>query len=117
MRFLVDAQLPRRLAHRLRDLSHDAVHTLDLPLKNRTKDEVIKEISLREKRVVITKDGEFVDSFILYGKPYKLLLISTGNIRNADLERLFLQNIGQIAKAFDQYGFVEMDRTSVIFHL
>ena len=117
MKFLVDAQLPRRRAHRLRDLGHDAVHTLDLPLKNRTKDEVIKEISLREKRVVITKDGEFVDSFILYGKPYKLLLISTGNIRNSDLEKSFLQNIEQIAEAFDQYGFIEMDRTTVTFHL
>jgi predicted nuclease of predicted toxin-antitoxin system len=29
MRFLVDAQLPRRLAHRLRDRGHDALHTLD----------------------------------------------------------------------------------------
>jgi hypothetical protein len=30
MTFLVDAQLPRRLAHRLRDRGHDALHTLDL---------------------------------------------------------------------------------------
>jgi len=47
MNFLVDAQLPRRLAHRLRDLGHDVVHTLDLPLKNRTPDSEVKEISLK----------------------------------------------------------------------
>jgi predicted nuclease of predicted toxin-antitoxin system len=45
MNFLIDAQLPRRLAYRLRDLNHDAVHTLDLPLRNRTPDSVIEEIS------------------------------------------------------------------------
>jgi len=38
MKFLVDAQLPRRLAYRLQDAGHDAVHTLDLPLANRTPD-------------------------------------------------------------------------------
>jgi predicted nuclease of predicted toxin-antitoxin system len=31
MKFLVDAQLPRRLTYRLREAGHDALHTLDLP--------------------------------------------------------------------------------------
>jgi predicted nuclease of predicted toxin-antitoxin system len=70
MNFLVDAKFPRRLAYRLRDFGYDVVHTLDLPRRNRTPDAEIKELSLREKRVVITKDGEFVDSFILQGIPY-----------------------------------------------
>lgn len=117
MNFLVDAQLPRQLAQRLRDLGHDVVHTLDLPLENRTPDSEIEEISLRENRVVITKDGDFVDSFILQGKPYKLLLISTGNIKNLDLENLFVQNIKQIVEAFEQFSFIEIDRTAVTIHL
>jgi predicted nuclease of predicted toxin-antitoxin system len=116
MNFLFDAQLPRRLAYRLRDFGHDALHTLDLPLRNRTPDPEIKEISLREERVVVTKDGEFVDSFILQGKPYKLLLISTGNIKNADLEKLLLQNLEYIVEAFEQYSFIELDRTAVTIH-
>ncbi len=36
MNFLVDAQLPRRLARILTGAGHDAVHTLDLPNANRT---------------------------------------------------------------------------------
>jgi predicted nuclease of predicted toxin-antitoxin system len=88
MKFLVDAQLPRRLVYRLQDAGHEAIHTLDLPLGNRTPDRVINEISEREQRIVITKDADFVNSFTLYHKPYKLLLISTGNIKNAELERL-----------------------------
>jgi len=36
MKFLIDAHLPKRLAQLLQRLGHDAIHTLDLPGKNRT---------------------------------------------------------------------------------
>jgi predicted nuclease of predicted toxin-antitoxin system len=31
MKFIIDAQLPRRLARFLQGLGYDAIHTLDLP--------------------------------------------------------------------------------------
>ena len=40
MKFLVDAHLPRHLAHQLRAFGHEAVYTLDLPRGNRTPDTV-----------------------------------------------------------------------------
>ena len=80
MRFLVDAQLPRRLANWLRSEGHDAVHTLDLPDGNRTRDSELNAISVRERRTIITKDEDFVDSFLLRNEPHKLCLIATGNI-------------------------------------
>ena len=83
MRFLVDAQLPRRLSRELQARGHDAVHTLDLPQGNRTPDTAINQLSVDDGRVVITKDADFVDSLIVQGVPYKLLLISTGNIKNS----------------------------------
>ena len=82
MRFLIDAHLPRRLAYRLKEMGHDVVHTLDLPDQNRTSDTFIEELSLRDHRVVITKDSDFVNTYLLHGRPYKLLLVSTGNITN-----------------------------------
>ncbi len=116
MNFLVDAHLPRRLAYHLHDADHDALHTLDLPTGNRTTDTTINELSAREGRVVITKDTDFVDSFLLFRKPYKLLLISTGNITNADLEALFVPQISVIATAFATYDYLELTRTELIFH-
>jgi len=44
MKFLIDAQLPRRLAHRLRQSGFEAIHTLDLPDGNRTSDLTLNEI-------------------------------------------------------------------------
>ncbi len=117
MRFLVDAQLPRRLTKQLQQAGVEAVHTLDLPLGNRTPDQVINDLSVTERYILVTKDSDFVDSVDLQKKPWQLLLVSTGNIGNSELETLFLANIEQILKGFDSSDFLEINRTSVIFHL
>jgi predicted nuclease of predicted toxin-antitoxin system len=116
MKFLVDAQLPRRLVTLLRQAGYDAIHTLDLPLGNRTTDTIINELSINEQRVVVTKDSDFVDSRVLLGQPWKLLLVSTGNIHNTELIPLFLANIDRIAEGFESFDFIEINRTNVIFH-
>jgi predicted nuclease of predicted toxin-antitoxin system len=117
MKFLVDTQLPRRLVARLQDAGHEAIHTLDLPLGNHTPDSIINELSVHEGYVVITKDVDFVNSFHLHRRPHKLLLISTGNIRNSELESLLLSNLESIAGSFDHFDFIEINRTAVIFHI
>ena len=76
MKFLVDAQLPRRLARQLAAAGHDALHTLDLPDGNRTPDSIITELADREGRVVVSKNADFVVSHTLSAKPYRLLLIA-----------------------------------------
>lgn len=65
MKFLVDAQLPRRLTFALQAAGHDAIHTLDLPNGNATSDAEINAVSERDQRIVITKDADFVNSFLL----------------------------------------------------
>jgi predicted nuclease of predicted toxin-antitoxin system len=116
MKFLVDAQLPRRLAYLLNEAGHDTLHTLDLPLLNRTPDREISRLSIDEQRIVITKDADFVNSFLVDKRPWKLLLISTGNIRNTELEVLLQSNIERIVRTFDSGSFIELTRNSVIVH-
>lgn len=116
MKFLVDAQLPRRLVTRLRERGHDALHTLDLQRGNHTTDFEINEISVRDSRVVITKDSDFVDSLLVRGEPWKLLWVTTGNIRNDALEALFLANLDRFVDAFEAHDYVELSRTAVIIH-
>lgn len=116
MNFLLDAHLPRLLVWRLRERGHDAIHTLDLPRANRTADYEINDLSLRELRVVATKDSDFVDSLLLHGQPWKLLLVTTGNIHNRELETLFLANLEKIVSGFSEYTYVELSRSAVILH-
>jgi predicted nuclease of predicted toxin-antitoxin system len=117
MNFLIDAQLPRRLCRVLTAEGNDAVHTLDLPNANRTTDAEINAISAQEERVVITKDSDFVDSFLLSKMPHKLLLISTGNISNKDLEALFTPLVPALMAAFQSHDYVELTRTALIVHV
>lgn len=116
MKFLIDVQLPRRIAKRLGELGYDAVHTLDLPGANRTPDAEIIAIAETEKRIVVTKDADFVHSFILYRGPPKLLLISTGNISNAQLEALLLPAMPTIVDAFASASFIELSQANLIIH-
>lgn len=116
MKFLIDAQLPKRLAYLLRELGHDTLHTRDLPLSNRTPDAEINRISIQENRIVVTKDADFQQSFLLQQQPYKLLLVTTGNIPNGDLEALFLENIPQLIQLFEQNSYIEINRNSITVH-
>lgn len=117
MNFLVDAHLPRKLAVQLKEAGFDTKHTISLPEGNYTSDQFINELSIEEKRIVITKDADFVDSFWLQDKPWKLLLISTGNIRNDELKALFLNNLNALESRFEEHRFVELTRTNLIIHI
>lgn len=116
MRFLVDAQLPARLARTLRDLGHDAVHTSDLPEGNRTTDAAIAATADAEDRVVVTKDRDFRDGHLLRGSPRRLLTVATGNITNDDLLALVTANLGLVAEAFDHASHAELRRDRLIVH-
>lgn len=113
MKFLIDAQLPRRLAGWLVAVGCDAVHTLDLSDGNRTTDTQINDLAEREQRVVVTKDSDFVDSHLLHARPARLLLVSTGNISNRDLEALFVPLIPDILREFQAHTFLELGRTGI----
>lgn len=116
-RFLVDAHLPLKLARVMRTAGFDTLHTRDLPQGNATKDGEINRLSLVEERVVVTKDADFVQSFTLQGRPYKLLLVSTGNVRNAELFELLTGRLGQIGQFFETYSYVELTRDALIIHV
>lgn len=114
MKFIIDAQLPRVLADYLRDKGHDVIHTLDLPLKNKTPDSQINRISLVERRIVISKDSDFYDRFFQKLEPYKLLYLTTGNITNEALLKLFDANLDRILAPLETYFVVELNTNSVI---
>ena len=115
MKFLVDAQLPRRFANWLNEAGHDALHTLELPRKNLTTDQEVVARAKRDGRIVVSKDADFVQTFLITGEP-PLLLISTGNINNAELEKILRANLAGIEAAFASSRFVEITRDALAVH-
>ena len=113
MKFLVDAHLPPSLCALLKEAGHMAQHTMDLPRQNLTPDDEISTLSFTERWIVISKDADFYHSHLLLGKPWKLLLIRTGNISTTDLKTLFRMQLATICQALESCTLVELDRHHV----
>jgi len=96
MKFLIDAQLPRSLTKIFLERGFDCIHIFDLELGNKTPDKIINEISIQEKRIVITKDSDFFYSQMIKKEPYKLILVKLGNISKNDLLEFFSDHFEEI---------------------
>ena len=114
MKFIVDAHLPKKLSLLLNWKGYDTLHTLDLPSKNKTKDSEINTLSLDEKRVLISKDLDFIESLLISDKPYKLIYVVTGNISNKQLLELFGKNIEKIIDSLNSSRLIELTKDSII---
>jgi predicted nuclease of predicted toxin-antitoxin system len=114
MKFIVDAQLPKKLSQLLRDKGFDSIHTLELPNNNATTDNEINQLSKKDSRVVITKDSDFLNSFYLNGLPYKLILVTTGNIKNSQLLSMFDNTIEKIIEILNTNNIVEINKNQII---
>jgi predicted nuclease of predicted toxin-antitoxin system len=116
VKFLVDANLPLKLAKLLIKKGYDVIHTDNLPNKELTRDSEIREIAIRQGCTVITKDSDFLDSHIIKGIPAKLLLVTTGNIVNKELIQLFDTHFETIVTLFNSYDLIELDNEQIIGH-
>jgi predicted nuclease of predicted toxin-antitoxin system len=111
---LIDAQLPRKMTAWFIAAGCDAIHTLDLPKGNHESDRSISDTADQASRVVVTKDSDFVDSHLLRGSPARLLLISTGNISNRDLEALVVSQVSELIREFTTHSFLELDQSGIL---
>jgi predicted nuclease of predicted toxin-antitoxin system len=109
MKFVVDAQLPYGLKLFLKDNGFDAIHTDDLPNMERTSDTEIINISELENRIIITKDKDFLDSYLLFNKPKKMILITSGNIKNKEFFLLFRNNFKTIVELLSKHSLIELN--------
>jgi predicted nuclease of predicted toxin-antitoxin system len=75
IKFIVDTQLPPKLSKHLLSEGYDSIHTTDFPEGHFLKDHEIIEIATNEDRIIITKDQDFFDYYLLKGAPPKVLLL------------------------------------------
>ena len=117
MKFIVDAQLPERLKFWLIDNGHDAIHTNDLPQKHLTPDKDIIDIAEQQNRIVVSKDSDYYKYNLIHGIPKQILFITTGNIVNKELLRLFELNFQTIEQYFESGSqIIEFDNKVITVH-
>lgn len=113
MKFLIDAHLPPSLRGVFEAAGHDAIHTLDLPERNSARDGVLNEVSMRESRVVVTKDTDFYYSHLLHGRPWKLVFVRTGNLGVKATKRMFETLLPTIESMLENCTMVQIDQQKV----
>ena len=84
MKFLVDNQLPAALARHLRNHGHDCQHVLDIGLASASDIEICRYAD-NEKRVIISKDEDFLYLAKRPEATTRILWVRLGNCRTATL--------------------------------
>ena len=116
MKFLVDAQLPSKLCEIIQAAGLNAIHVDSLPNGDETSDKDISLYADQNDLIVITKDSDFYHSHMILNQPQKLLLITTGNIKNRELFELIRANAFMIENLFKNCSYVEMTNDGIIGH-
>lgn len=115
MRFLVDTQLPPRLADWLSTRGYESDHTTAFPQGFLLKDREIRQIAIQKDQIIITKDSDFEDFYFIEGVPPRVLLVAIGNCSNSDLFEIFNENLDLIIERFaENFSLVVLSRKEVV---
>jgi predicted nuclease of predicted toxin-antitoxin system len=82
VRFLIDAQLPPKLAQWLNDRNADAIHVSDIVNGLFLPDIKLWNIARSEDRIIVTKDMDFFELSAVYGAPPRVIILRFGNCSN-----------------------------------
>ncbi|MEQ9301878.1 MAG: DUF5615 family PIN-like protein [Cyclobacteriaceae bacterium] len=98
MRFLCDVHISIRLSKRLEELGHQSEHVNNILVKWNTPDQEIISYVDTHDAILISKDQDFRNSYLLKRTPQKLIKINLGNISNAQLLGILENYINRIAE-------------------
>lgn len=98
MKFLVDVNLPPRLARWLSSRGHEAMHLADLDLLTAT-DTGIRDRGKNQEEIIVSKDNDFYDRSLIFGAPPQVFHIAVGNCSNARLFDLLQSQWSEIESA------------------
>jgi len=115
-KYLVDANFSRKMADLLHSHDLDVIHVGQLPDGNKTKDRDINLVSIRESRILITRDHDFVYSYFSSPRPYKLLFISAFSQKESVILSALEKHILEINHLFDEFGLIELKNGEIITH-
>ncbi len=117
MKFLVDEQLPISLVKWLEGQGYNVIHATSLGKNLRISDKEVCKESMLNQRVVISKDIDFLNTYLIRKEPWKLIYLTTGNISNKVLLELFQSNLSQLIDLLGKVNVVEMNQQNIFVRL
>ena len=109
MRFLCDVHILYKLVSFLQNKNCQAYHVNDV-LSDKAEDFEIADYADENDCIVITKDEDFKNSFLLLKTPKKLIKLNTGNSSTKQILYIFEKNWNIILQASEKLSFyIESD--------
>jgi len=100
MKFLCDVHISFKLAKHVASLGFECEHVNNISEGSRTKDRDIARFVDENKLVLITKDRDFKNSFLLSQTPSRFIKINLGNLSDSVLMDVFEINIDKINQLY-----------------
>ena len=116
MQFLCDVHISYKVVRHLRTLGFETTHVNEILDKWHTKDSDICAYADENDFIIITKDADFKNSFLIRGTPNKLVKVNLGNISTSALISVISENLPAIQRLYLSKKFmVELDQNSAVF--
>lgn len=116
MRFLCDDHVSYKLVKYLKDLSIETIHVNEILDKWNTTDKDICIYADENDLIVITKDADFRNSFLIKNTPNKLVKVNLGNISTRVFIEVISDNLQAIQTLNSSGGFmIELDKDTATF--
>ncbi|MBN2896167.1 MAG: DUF5615 family PIN-like protein [Campylobacterales bacterium] len=108
MTLWLDAQLPPALAYWITyRFGIKTVCVRDLGLREASDMEIF-ERARKENAVVMTKDSDFVELFLHFGAPPKIIIVHCGNMTNKNLQAFLEPNFEAVLQYLQTEAIVEL---------
>lgn len=93
MKFLCDVHIPFFLVKELQSAGHECIHVNNILQGSKTKDSEIIKYADKNGLVLISKDADFKNSFLVKCGPKHLVKVNLGNIPNKLLVSRIFENL------------------------
>jgi predicted nuclease of predicted toxin-antitoxin system len=116
MTILCDVHISYKICKFLDDKNINTIHVNQILNKSETKDSEICSYADRNDYIVLNKDIDFKNTFLINKTPKKLIKINLGNISNQKLMKILEEHLNLIIKLNNQSSFLlEIDTDQIYF--
>lgn len=116
-KFIIDTQLPPLLARYFTSKGCHAIHTTYFTNGHLLSDKQIVEIAKTSNRIIVTKDSDFYDNYLVNGAPPSVLILQLGNCSNKDLIQLLDSNLDTILHSLQENAeIIIIDKQKIVVY-
>lgn len=115
MKFLIDENLPPALADMVRQSGFEARHANEYANTQPISDNAFRRLSLHHGWIIITRDDDFVKSYLSRKVPEKLVFVY-GLSSRSDILSAFEKHWQAIVLGMAHYELIELNPSGLKYH-